>query len=120
MEITYNKLVRDRIPEIIELKGDKAFFSILAEEDYLYALNNKLREEMDEYLESGEAEELADILEVLEAICGAIGIEPSQILKLKEEKAKERGSFKKRIFLETVSIKNQGKGAESPLDDNPI
>ena len=64
----YNKLVRDKIPEIIEANGEKCTIEILNDDDYLIYLNKKLLEEVNEYLESGDVEELADLEEVLRAI----------------------------------------------------
>lgn len=59
--ITYNKLVRDKIPEIIETSGKKCETQVLNDDDYLEMLDKKLSEEIKEYQESHEAEELADI-----------------------------------------------------------
>ena len=61
MEKIYNKLVRDRIPEIIEADGRKCETVILSDEEYIAALDKKLSEELAEYLESGSLEELADL-----------------------------------------------------------
>lgn len=69
----HNKLVRDKIPEIIEQSGKKAVTHILREEKYLAALETKLNEEVAEYQEDKNLEELADVLEVLQAICVAKG-----------------------------------------------
>lgn len=66
--ISYNKLVRDKVPQIIERSGKSRICSILPDDKYIEALNNKLLEEVNEYLESGTVEELADIEEVLRAI----------------------------------------------------
>lgn len=64
----YNKLVRDKIPEIIENNNEICKIRILSNEEYLAELNKKIQEEMKEYLESGDIEELADLEEVLRAI----------------------------------------------------
>lgn len=98
----HNKLVRDLIPEIIETSGRKAHISVLSEEDYLCALEAKLLEETNEYLSSPCMEELADMLEVMEAICRARGYDLRQLLEIKAQKKKDRGGFDNRIFLHSV------------------
>ena len=65
---TYNKLVRDRIPEIIKANGQTACFSVLDKTQLQAALKKKLCEEVGEYLDSADLEELADILEVIDAL----------------------------------------------------
>ena len=76
MVIHYNKLVRDRIPEIIKAAGKKCICSVLSEEEYLERLNAKLSEELAEYQESKSLDELADLLEVMEAVVQARGSFP--------------------------------------------
>ena len=98
----YNKLVRDLIPQIISQSGRIAHTRILDEDTYLHALEEKLLEETNEYFSSPCMEELADILEVMEAICRARGYDMQQILRIKTEKQKVRGAFSDRIFLESV------------------
>ena len=66
--IKYNKLVRDKIPEIITSKGFEPIYEILNEEDYLKKLNEKLQEELDEYKKDETTEELADLVEVIYSI----------------------------------------------------
>ena len=63
--IRYNKLVRDRIPEIIEASGKRCEYSILSGDAYLHMLDEKLNEELAEYQDSKSMEELADLLEVI-------------------------------------------------------
>lgn len=97
---TYDKLVRDRIPEIIEARGAKASFRACADdEEYLARLVAKLREEVDEFDRDRNAEELADILEVIRALCLRIGIDPREVEALRAKKAAERGAFGKRLIL---------------------
>lgn len=96
----YNKLVRDRIPDIMAQNGERAHFSVLNDEGYLRELDRKLTEEMAEYQESKELEELADILEVLEAICTARSYSVEELHAVREKKQAERGGFEKRSFLE--------------------
>lgn len=99
---TYNKLVRDNIPEICSANGQKANFSCLSDAEYNLQLKNKLVEEMNEFLESEELEELADILEVIEAIAVFHNCSFDQLLDIKEKKALKNGKFQKRLFLKSV------------------
>lgn len=98
----YNKLVRDKIPEIINKNGSICVIKILNNEEYLKSLNIKLEEELKEYLESGDVEELADLEEVLRAILDAKKIDYTDFEKIRNSKNEKRGSFKKKIFLESV------------------
>ncbi len=98
----YNKLVRDKIPEIINKNGSTCVTKILNNEEYLKSLNIKLEEELKEYLESGDVEELADLEEVLRAILDAKKIDYTDFEKIRNSKNEKRGSFKKKIFLESV------------------
>lgn len=99
----YNKLVRDNIPQIImDNEGRFAKTRILNDEDFLNELNRKLQEELREYLSSGDIEELADLEEVIRGVLDAKNIRYEDFEKIRKDKAEKRGSFKKRIFLETV------------------
>lgn len=98
----YDKLIRDKIPEIIEASGRSCKTKVLSEEEYKAALNKKLQEELSEYLESGEVEELADLEEVLLAILDFNAISRTDFEKMRESKANERGGFKKRLCLLSV------------------
>jgi predicted house-cleaning noncanonical NTP pyrophosphatase (MazG superfamily) len=98
----YNKLVRDKIPEIIEADGQKPKFRYLRKEEYLEALINKLGEEYEEFKADQNIEELADLQEVILALAEALNISPGQLAKAVSKKTLERGAFKKRIFLESV------------------
>lgn len=98
----YNKLVRDRIPEVIEKDGHKAKFKTLSEKDYIVALDKKLLEEVKEYLADKSIEEMADVLEVLYAICSARGYTIDELEAKRQEKNIDRGGFEKRLFLEYV------------------
>lgn len=96
----YNKLVRDKIPEIIRASGEKPKTRILkSDKDYLEALINKLIEESKEVEENPSSEELADVLEVLLNIGRAIGLTYEDIETIRQAKEKSRGGFDKRIFL---------------------
>ena len=96
----YNKLVRDKIPEIIEQKGGTYKIRLAGSEEYWNKLKVKLTEEVAEFLESENHEEIADILEVLQAAAEHKGYEWHAVLTTQKKKADERGGFKKRIILE--------------------
>ena len=97
--IKYHKLVRDRIPELIEAQGEKPNIRILDQEEYLYHLKQKLDEEVGEYHRDKTAEELADILEVVYALAEAAGCSEQELLAAYQKKHDARGGFGKRIFL---------------------
>ncbi len=98
----HNKLVRDNIPNIIELDGKKANIRILNNNEYIECLNNKLLEEVQEYLENNDTNEIADILEVLYSILNYNNISIEKIEEIRTIKNKKNGSFNKKIFLESV------------------
>lgn len=100
--IHYHKLVRDRIPEIIEQAGKECTCSVMNEENYLTALDEKLNEELKEYQESKSMEELADLMEVIRAVAAARGSSIEEVEQIREEKARKRGGFEKRLLLEEV------------------
>lgn len=97
-----NKLVRDKIPEIIEKSGKSSKTRILDHDEYIVKLEEKLGEELSEYLESKEPEELADLLEVIDALIVATGHTKAEILALQEQKRAARGGFEKKILLKQV------------------
>ena len=96
----YNKLVRDKIPEIIKSKGVVPATHIASDNEYQQKLKAKLQEEVDEFLEFSNEEELADILEVIYALCDLYKIDKNELEQLRKEKAKKRGGFKERIILD--------------------
>jgi len=102
----YNKLVRDRIPDIIKASGKKCVTAMLEHAEYLTQLEKKLIEECDEYLASkdvrGQIEELADILEVVYALAEAKGVTVEELESIRTRKAEERGAFKERTLLKWV------------------
>ena len=100
--IEYHKLVRDRIPEIIEKDGKTCVCSELSQDDYITMLDQKLNEELAEYQESKSMEELADLLEVMSAVAAARGSSLDEVEKIRFRKKEKRGGFEKRILLETV------------------
>ncbi len=101
-EIIYNKLVRDRILEVIEKTGKKSEFHIANEKEYKDLLIKKLSEEVEEFIENPCAEEIADILEVVDSLINILGYSKEEVLKIKEEKKDSRGGFEKAIILEKV------------------
>ncbi len=107
MTKTYNKLVRDRIPDILKKKGLVSKTKRLNAREYQRALREKLLEEVTEFLHArGKKEmtnELADLLEVIEALAQSEKISASMLAKKKRTKRKERGGFQKKILL--VSVK---------------
>ena len=92
------KLVRDKIPQIIIDAGKKPITEILSEERYLEELDKKLEEEVAEYMADKSVEEMADVLEVLFAICEARGHSVDGLMRVKEDKSAKRGGFKERIY----------------------
>ena len=103
MTIIHNKLVRDRIPQIIEQSGKRCATRILQDDEYIAALDTKLQEELNEYLADGSMEELADLLEVMMACAKARGRDLREVEAIRREKAEKRGGFAQRIFLESVT-----------------
>ena len=102
MEIQYNKLVRDRIPEIITNAGKTCVTEILSDEEYLRMVDAKLDEELAEYHQDQNIEELADLLEVLYAAAQARGYTKEQLEQVRKEKAVKRGAFHEKILLRKV------------------
>ena len=98
----HNKLVRDKIPQIIEASGKISVTHVLAEKEYIAALETKLNEEVAEYQADKNLEEMADVLEVLQALCVARGFSLEELEAVRAKKAEERGGFVERIFLEYV------------------
>lgn len=102
MTIIHNKLVRDKIPQIIESAGKTCTTRILPDAEYIAAVDRKLQEELNEYLADGSMEELADLLEVMMAAAQARGHTFAQVEAIRREKAEKRGAFQQRIWLECV------------------
>lgn len=102
MKKVYNKLIRDKIPEIIEKAGRNAIVRTADESEYEYLLRQKLVEEVDEFLESSNPEELADILEVVISLGALYDLSFVDLMKTVEEKRGKKGSFKKKIVLLSV------------------
>ncbi len=96
----YNKLVRDNIPQIIKQDGYTPVTRILDDEEYLKELDKKLLEEVNEYLNDQNIEELADIYEVFLAILKARKIELEELENVRKAKVLKKGAFEEKIYLE--------------------
>lgn len=96
------KLVRDKIPEIIKKSNKTPKIHIANNDEYWKELKNKLLEEVNEFLEDNNSEELADIQEVLHAIYDFKGFSKEEIDLIRSKKEKERGRFKNKIILESI------------------
>jgi len=99
----YNKLVRDNIPEIIKKDNKTPITHIADDKEYWSKLKDKLEEEVDEFLKESTEEELADILEVIYAICDYKKIDKEELEKIRKKKSEKRGSFKKKIILDEMN-----------------
>jgi predicted house-cleaning noncanonical NTP pyrophosphatase (MazG superfamily) len=97
--VRHNKLVRDRIPELIERAGRRPVTRVLDDAEYPQALLRKLQEEAGEFERSAEVEELADVLEVVYALAALQGSSPQALECLRERKRLERGGFQQRLWL---------------------
>ena len=95
----YDKLVRDRIPEIIENSGNHCEVEVVNNEVALEYLYKKLNEEVSELLEDKNLEEIADVIEVLFAIGKKYGYSEKDILNKRSEKRKKSGGFEDNIIL---------------------
>lgn len=102
MKKIYNKLVRDKIPEIIERDGKRFVTEVLSHERYIVALDSKLDEELAEYHSEPCVEELADLLEVIYAVAAARGYGVEKLEQVRVEKAERRGGFERRLLLKEV------------------
>ena len=98
----FNKLVRDKIPDIILADNQLPVTRILKDDEYVEALNSKLLEEVNEYLDDNNINEIADILEVIRAIVEQQGLTMEEIEEKRVKKAEKRGAFKDKIFLEKI------------------
>ena len=105
------KLVRDNIPMLIQNNGQESKTRILGDEEYLKELKKKLREEAEEVYLAADTlelmEELADVLEVADALRKQAGISHEELEYCRRTKAEKNGRFEKRVFLESVSEKSK-------------
>ena len=99
-KMKYNKLVRDKIPEYVIKKGGIPVTHIASDEEYWQKLKEKLSEEVKEFTDDETIEEIADIQEVIEAICGYKKFNNKDIEIIKNKKVEERGAFRNKIILE--------------------
>lgn len=99
----YDKLVRDKIPEVIKKSGKECEFIVAQKEERYELLERKLKEEVGEFLEDKNLEELADVMEVLFGLADNLGYSEEDLLSLREKKREERGGFKEGIVLKSVN-----------------
>lgn len=107
MEKIYDKLVRDKVPEIIMKSGKTCLVEVLDNDKYVDLLDKKLFEEMLEYHQDKSVEELADIVEVIYAIAKSRGLSVEEFEKIRNKKADERGGFDKKILLKSVTYEEE-------------
>ncbi|MGL5152860.1 MAG: phosphoribosyl-ATP pyrophosphohydrolase [Clostridium sp.] len=107
MSKCYDKLVRDKIPEVIRTSGKECEIVVAPIEERLELLERKLNEEVNEYLEDKNLEELADVMEVLFGIAHNMGYSEEDLIKKREEKLLERGGFKEGIVLKRTFSKSK-------------
>lgn len=100
--IKYDKLIRDRIPEIIEKHGNKAIVEVLDKQNFPKYLKLKLAEELQEYLASDNVEELADLVEVVYALLDCAGVSRAEFEAIRKAKLEDRGGFKEKLLLKEV------------------
>ena len=94
-----HKVIRDKIPEIVKKSGKKCNITILSDDRFLMEIENKLLEEVNEYLENKSESELADILEVIYRIAELRGLKQLDLEKIRKDKALTHGTFSKNYFL---------------------
>ena len=95
----FNKAIRDKIPEIIQKDGHTCNIQTLSDEKFLVEIEKKLSEEVAEYQNDKNPEELADILEVISRIAQLKGISKEELEKIRIKKLQDRGGFEKNLFL---------------------
>ena len=100
---SYNKAIRDKIPEIIEKDGYSCNIKTLSDQEFLVEIEKKLSEEVDEYQNDKNPEELADILEVIYRIAQLRGISKEKLEEIRINKVEKRGAFEKNLFLVDTS-----------------
>lgn len=99
---TYNKLVRDKVPTILNEEGKEYGVEILSREKIFALLEEKLQEEVNEFLKYKSLENLAEIAEVLFGLSYALGYSEEDLLKVRNKKNEERGGYKDGIVLKSV------------------
>jgi predicted house-cleaning noncanonical NTP pyrophosphatase (MazG superfamily) len=98
----YNKLIRDKIPQVIEESGKKCDIRSAGKAEHYRLLEAKLKEEVQEFLQDKNLEELADVMEVLFGLAESLGYSEGELVKKRVEKFEERGGFKEGIVLLSV------------------
>lgn len=101
-KVIHNKLVRDKIPQIIKDAGKTPTIKILTDREYEEELTRKLQEELDEFKEDGSLEELADLQEVIDSILCHRNISNEEFYRIVNSKREKRGSFRDKIYLHSV------------------
>lgn len=96
----YNKLVRDKIPEIIRTDGKECEIRVAQGKEKYELLEKKLMEEVNEFLEDKNLEELVDVMEVLFGLANELGYSEEDLLRKREEKKSERGGFEDGVILQ--------------------
>ena len=112
----YNKAIRDKIPEIIQKDGHSCNVKTLSDEKFLEHLEKKLSEEVAEYQNDKNPEELADILEVIYRIAQLKGVSKEELEKIRIKKSEERGGFDKNLFLIDTSKSWNSKKWKNSLE----
>ena len=119
MKYTYNKLVRDKIPDnITKIEGRRANYKVLNDDEYLQELDKKLFEEAHEFIEEHSIEELADLMEVISSIVSAQKISMEEVEKARINKKNEKGGFNKKIYLIDVEQEEIDQREEKELNKN--
>ena len=114
---TYNKLVRDKIPENIDSEpGRKSKYRILDDKEYLSELNKKVLEEANEFIEENSIEELGDLFEVINAIMKLKGYKMDEVYKVMKAKSDKKGAFNDKIYLEYVDEEKRNIEEEKELN----
>lgn len=101
-KVFHRKLIRDKIPQIIKAAGDKYEIRIMDKREYEKELKKKLVEEVKELNEAPKEKlvnEMADVLELLKSISEHYKIDFKLVEEKQVQKRKERGGFKKKLFL---------------------
>ena len=114
----YNKLVRDKIPQNIEALGKRCHYYVLNEEEYKKELDKKLLEEANEFIADHNTEEMADLIEVIEAIKKSYNFESEEIEKVRLEKKAKKGGFEEKLYLIEVEEDKNKQNKQQALWEN--
>ena len=114
---TYNKLVRDKIPENIDSeKGRKSHYRILNDNEYITELNKKILEEANEFIEENSIEELGDLMEVIYAIMELKNYKIEEVHRVMKMKAEKKGAFRNKVYLEYIDENSKNIKEEKELN----